>query len=139
MVFGGGILAGTKGGCSDGGIEDFETDFPRDRPVGCGDGCGWGAGAGDGGMLGDTRPDSDFPCVLTDSLFASLFLHSFLIVLTLINDDDDLLLACTLAALTISSDSIEKRLDGVRDSGRESPRVELGTVKDEVLSVKLAT
>lgn len=92
-------------------------------------------------MLGDTRPDSGFPCVLTDSLFASLFLHSFLMVLTLISDDDDddLLLTCALAALTISSDSMEKRLDGVRDCGRESPRVEPGTANDDVLSGRLAT
>ena len=92
-------------------------------------------------MLGDDRPDSGLPCVLTDSLFASLFLHNFLMLLTLISDgDDDLLFGCALAlaALAISSDSIEKRLDGVSDCGRESPGFGLGTI-NEALSGRVRT
>lgn len=53
----------------------------------------------------------------TDCLFPSLLLHNLLILFTLINDDDVLLLPLgATAAFEISSEfieSIENRLDGV--------------------------
>lgn len=122
----GGGIAGTCKPCG-GGRACFDTDFDLERPRGA-----LGTGGG-GAVFGDVRPDSGCAIEETDDRLLSLFLHSFLMLFTLISDED---LLFTPAALAISSEfaeSIEKRLEVAWDEGRDSA-TSVGTVKDELRS-----
>ena len=122
-------------------MDDFEIDLALERPVGRG---GWplataGGTAGGGATLGDVRPDSGSACVETEPLLLSLFLHN-LRILFIPMIDAVLFCCCCAAAFAASSDdmeSMEKRLEGVCDGGRESSVT--GIVSEELLSGGLGT